>query len=82
MAFELGFPLLVWFKRFRNPLLVAGLLFHLTLEYALNIPMFQWDMISAYVLFMDFIWLQRIAERKRHRDSRSQSDGARYRTAS
>jgi hypothetical protein len=53
MAFELLFPLLVWFKPFRTPMLIAGLLFHLSLEYALNIPMFQWDMLCAYPLFFD-----------------------------
>lgn len=60
LAFELLFPLLVWFKPFRNPMLIAGLLFHLSLEYALNIPMFQWDMLSAYVLFMDFGWIEKM----------------------
>jgi hypothetical protein len=54
MAFELLFPCLVWFRKCRNPILMWGLLFHLTLEYALNIPMFQWDVLSAYVLFLDF----------------------------
>ncbi|ADW68814.1 HTTM domain-containing protein [Granulicella tundricola] len=54
MAFELLFPCLVWFKRFRNPILIAGLLFHLSLEYALNVPMFQWEVLSAYVLFLNF----------------------------
>jgi hypothetical protein len=54
MIFELLFPLLVWFRRFRTKMLIIGVLFHLTLEYALNIPMFQWDMLSAYVLFLDF----------------------------
>jgi hypothetical protein len=34
-------------------------LFHLSLEYALNIPMFQWDMLSAYVLFIDFAWIKK-----------------------
>lgn len=53
MCFELLFPLLVWRKRFRNPLLLAGLLFHLSLEYALNVPMFQWDMLCAYPLFFE-----------------------------
>ena len=52
MAFEFLFPLLVWFKPFRLPLLLAGLMFHLSLEYALNIPMFQWDILSGYVLFL------------------------------
>jgi hypothetical protein len=59
LAFELLFPLLVWFKPLRNPMLIAGLLFHLSLEYALNIPMFQWDMLSAYVLFIDFAWIKK-----------------------
>ena len=53
LVFELAMGLLVWFKPFRYPLLVLGILFHLTLEYALNIPMFQWDILSAYVLFLD-----------------------------
>jgi hypothetical protein len=54
MTFELLFPVLVWLKRFRTPVLIAGLLFHLSLEYTLNIPMFQWEMLSSYVLFLDF----------------------------
>ena len=54
MAFELLFPCLVWFRRFRKPMLIAGLIFHLTLEYTLNVPMFQWDVLAAYVLFVDF----------------------------
>ncbi|WP_263359950.1 HTTM domain-containing protein [Acidicapsa ligni] len=59
LCFELVFPLLVWFKPFRTPLLIAGLLFHLSLEYALNIPMFQWDMLCVYPLFFDPGGLQR-----------------------
>jgi hypothetical protein len=59
LVFELVFPLLIWFKRFRVPLLTVGVIFHLTLEYALNIPMFQWDMLSAYVLFVDPYALER-----------------------
>lgn len=59
LVFELAFPLLIWLKRFRVSLLTIGILFHLTLEYALNIPMFQWDMLSAYVLFVDPYALER-----------------------
>jgi hypothetical protein len=58
MAFELLFPLLVWFKPFRKPFLIAGLLFHLSLEYALNIPMFEWDILCAYPLFLDLAPVQ------------------------
>ena len=53
LAFEGLFPFLVWFRRFRRPMLVAGLVFHLSLEYTLNVPMFQWDVLSAYVLFLE-----------------------------
>jgi hypothetical protein len=27
--------------------------FHLWLEYSLNVPLFQWGILSAYVLFID-----------------------------
>jgi hypothetical protein len=45
-------PAFVWFPPFRKPLLLAGVLFHLSLEYALNIPMFQRDMLAVYPLFL------------------------------
>lgn len=61
LAFELMFPLLIWFRPFRKGLLLAGLAFHLSLEYALNIPMFQWDMLSAYILFVEPEAVERFA---------------------
>jgi len=59
LALEFSLGVLIWFKELRYPLLIAGVLFHLTLEYALNVPMFQWEMISAYVLFVDPADLER-----------------------
>ena len=53
LALEFSLGVLIWIKELRYPLLLAGLLFHLCLEYTLNIPMFQWDILSAYVLFVD-----------------------------
>jgi vitamin K-dependent gamma-carboxylase-like protein len=50
LEFSLG--VLIWVKELRYPLLALGLLFHLWLEYSLNIPLFQWDVLSAYVLFI------------------------------
>ncbi len=52
LVLEFCLGVLIWFRPFRYPLLVLGLLFHLCLEYSLNIPMFQWDVLSAYVLFI------------------------------
>jgi hypothetical protein len=63
LALEFSLGALIWFKRYRYPLLVLGLCFHLCLEYALNFPMFQWDVLSAYVLFIDPDDLSRILRR-------------------
>lgn len=60
LAVEFSLGVLIWFKEFRYPLLLLGVLFHLCLEYSLNVPMFQWDILSAYVLFVDANDLQRI----------------------
>ena len=51
---------LIWFRRFRYPLLLLGLLFHLCLESAFNLPMFEWDVLTAYVLFIDPADLKRL----------------------
>jgi Vitamin K-dependent gamma-carboxylase len=59
MALEFCLGTLIWFRRFRYPLLLLGLLFHLGIEYAINIPMFQWDVLTAYVLFIDPADLER-----------------------
>jgi hypothetical protein len=53
LAFELCFPLLVWLPKSRGLMLFVGLMFHLSVEYALNIPMFEWSILSSYVLFVD-----------------------------
>ncbi|MBV9760799.1 MAG: HTTM domain-containing protein [Acidobacteriaceae bacterium] len=67
LALESALGTLIWFKEFRYPLLLLGLLFHLCLEYALNIPMFQWDVLSAYVLFIDPADLTRLGNWLRER---------------
>jgi hypothetical protein len=53
LALEFSLGVLIWVKKLRYTLLTLGLLLHLCLEYSLNIPMFQWDILSAYVLFID-----------------------------
>jgi hypothetical protein len=58
LEFSLG--VLIWVKEFRYVLLALGAVFHLFLEYSLNIPLFQWDILSAYVLFIDPEDLERV----------------------
>jgi hypothetical protein len=53
LALEFSLGALIWVKEFRYVLLVLGIMFHLWLEYSLNIPMFQWDILSGYILFID-----------------------------
>jgi hypothetical protein len=51
---------LVWFKKFRYWVLSLGVLLHLGIEYAMNLPIFQWLMISGLFLFVhprDFLKL-------------------------
>lgn len=53
LAMEFSLGVLIWFKELRYPLLAMGILFHLCLEYSLNVPTFQWDVLIAYVLFVN-----------------------------
>lgn len=53
LVLEFCLGVLIWVKKFRYPLLALGVLFHLWLEYSLNIPLFQWDILTAYILFVD-----------------------------
>jgi hypothetical protein len=53
LTLELCLGTLIWIVEFRYYVLALGLLLHLSLEYSLNIPMFQWDVMSAYVLFVN-----------------------------
>lgn len=56
LAFELGFPLLVWIPKLRLPVLLAGLAFHAGLDWVMNVQMFQW-LITAYYL----LWLKPVS---------------------
>jgi hypothetical protein len=63
MVAELCIGVLIWVPKLRYKVLLLGLLFHLTLDYSLNIPMFQWDILPAYLLFIDPGDLARFGER-------------------
>jgi hypothetical protein len=71
LAIEFSLGVLIWFKELRYPVLLLGLLFHLFLEYRLDVPLFQWTVLSAYVLFIDqhdldraWTWIRRAVARK------------------
>ena len=60
LLLELSLATLLWLRKFRYPLLLLGVLFHLALEYTLNLPIVQWDILSAYILFVDPDDLRRV----------------------
>jgi amino acid transporter len=70
LALEFSLGVLIWFKELRYPLLAMGAVFHLCLEYSLNVPIFQWDVLSAYVLFVEPEDLARLGRWARRRAAR------------
>lgn len=63
LGLELLLCTLIWYKPLRNCLVVLGIVFHLTMEYCLNIPMFQWVMIACLICFLDEAVFEKIASR-------------------
>jgi hypothetical protein len=52
LAFEFSFGILVWFRETRYAVLIIGVLFHVAIEYTLNIQLFEWMMLASYVVFL------------------------------
>ncbi len=52
LGLELAVGVLVWVPRLRYPVLAAAATLHLGLEYALNIPVFQWLMVASLAAFL------------------------------
>jgi hypothetical protein len=46
LLLELFLGTLIWFKEFRRPLIVVGIIFHILIEYSMSIPFFEYIMIS------------------------------------
>jgi hypothetical protein len=53
LAWEIYFPVLVWIKPIRIPMLIAGVLLHLGIAIGLNLPFFGLLMALTYVFFLD-----------------------------
>lgn len=52
LAFECAFPLLIWFRPLRPWLLLAGIAFHVGIDVLMQVPLFSWTMICAYIMFV------------------------------
>lgn len=53
LAVELSLGTIVWVKRLRHWVLLAGVCLHAAIEYALNIPLFSLTIVSTYLTFVD-----------------------------
>lgn len=60
LALEFSLGVLIWFKDIRYYLLAVATVFHLAIELTLNIPMFEWDVLAGYLLFIDAADMERV----------------------
>lgn len=67
LATELAIGTLVWFPWFRYPVLLAGALLHLGVEFTMNIPVFQWLMLACLTTFIPPVDVAAAARRLRAR---------------
>lgn len=61
ICLELSMGTLVWIKEFRYWILLLGLLFHLGIDWTMNIPIFEFVFISTFILFIEPTDLRRLA---------------------
>jgi hypothetical protein len=59
LLYQTVFPFLIWFRKFKYPLLAAGVLFHLGIAVFLSLYDFGLALIVAYALFVDESWAKR-----------------------
>ncbi|HXP78883.1 MAG TPA: HTTM domain-containing protein [Verrucomicrobiae bacterium] len=53
LAIEFALGVLIWFKETRYPVLLAGICLHIGIEYAMNIPLFEWMIVATYINFVE-----------------------------
>ncbi|MGH6636222.1 MAG: DCC1-like thiol-disulfide oxidoreductase family protein, partial [Gammaproteobacteria bacterium] len=70
LVFEFAFIFVLYFRRFRVPLLVFGIAFHLGIIVSLNIYPFGFGMLIHYLLMVPFSWWRRLGVALALRQSR------------
>ena len=53
LSVEFAAGVLVWVRKLRYWVLLAGVCLHLSIEYSMNIPLFQWVAMACYITFID-----------------------------
>lgn len=63
LAYQSLFPFMVWSKRYKKYILMAGIGFHLFTIFFMNLPFFGSIMIISYLLFLEEKWIQQAYNR-------------------
>lgn len=63
LLYQLFFPILVWVKIIKIPLLVLGIVIHLGIAFGMGIFTFGWIMIICYILFLSNAQVDTIKKR-------------------
>ena len=61
LIFQLSFPLFIWFKKFKYPLLITGILFQFMIGISMGIIDFGLIMVVVYTLFLDEALLKKMS---------------------
>jgi hypothetical protein len=69
LGFEIALPILVWFRPITLPVVVVALGFHLTIDYQMNLFLFQWLMILGWLSFLATTDLEPWKQRFRRRNN-------------
>lgn len=60
LGIELSLWTLIWIKEFRYYVLLAGIILHASIDWSMNIPIFEYTMIALYINFVDAKDLKRV----------------------
>lgn len=61
----------LFFRKIRYPLVLAGMVFHMAMDVFLNIPLFQWFIVTSYIAWFDEKDVRKVVEKLTAQVSRS-----------
>ncbi|HEY9788041.1 MAG TPA: HTTM domain-containing protein, partial [Candidatus Obscuribacterales bacterium] len=59
LLIEFSLCTLIWSRRFRKYVLLIGVIFHLGIDWSMNIPLFEYIMIAYYLNFLEPAFVMR-----------------------
>lgn len=62
LAYQILFPVLVWFKKIKIPFLIIGTLFHLGIAFGMGLFTFGAIMIIVYIMFLEEDHIQKMKQ--------------------